>query len=301
MNGNQPTDPAREQRPPFSFEEDAAPISDSDRAIDDAGPAETDPEEEGGEEDITLELKGSSRPALTAPEPDPSDENGTPEESRAIPEPPTAEDHYRLGRRMSGEKRPHEAVEAYRLALGIDPMHVKARNNLALVYDSLGLFEKALEELRTAVDIDPRNVELRANLGALLGEHGCFDEAEREFRRALEAAPADARIHFNLGLVYFRKGLYLKAIPEFERTLSLDENHREGLFYLAQSYNLTGRYPQAVAMFERLIVLEPDNHRAFWYLGILYDRQKDHEKAREYYQISYRLRDEAGEESDPAS
>jgi len=200
--------------------------------------------------------------------------------------------HYDRGKELAACGRVHEAVEAYRQVLNLDPLHVKARNNLALVYDSLGLFDKACEELKTALDLDTRNVEIRANLGALLGEHCQFEEAEREFKRALDLAPDDPRIRFNLGLVYFRKGLYSKAIPEFERTLTLQEDHGEALYYLAQSYNLTGLYQQSLERFEALVELDPGNHRAFWYLGMLCDRLKDYDRARENYQTSYRLKQE---------
>ncbi|MFC1595587.1 tetratricopeptide repeat protein [Gemmatimonadota bacterium] len=200
--------------------------------------------------------------------------------------------HYRKGKELAACGRTHEAVEAYRQVLNLDPLHVKARNNLALVYDSLGLFDKACEELRTALDLDTRNVEVRANLGALLGEHGRFDEAEREFKRALDLAPDEPRIRFNLGLVYFRKGLYARGIPEFEKTLTLQEDHGEALYYLAQSYNLTGQYQLALKRFEALVEFDPGHHRAFWYLGMICDRLKDYDRARECYQKSYRLKEE---------
>ncbi|MFC1529443.1 tetratricopeptide repeat protein [Gemmatimonadota bacterium] len=200
--------------------------------------------------------------------------------------------HYDRGKDLAACGRVHEAVEAYRQVLNLDPLHVKARNNLALVYDSLGLFDKACEELKTALELDTRNVEVRANLGALLGEHCRFEEAEREFKRALDLAPDDPRIRFNLGLVYFRKGLYSRAIPEFERTLALQEEHGEAIYYLAQSYNLTGQYQLSLERFEALVEFDPGNHRAFWYLGMLCDRLKDYDRARENYQMSYRLKNE---------
>jgi len=268
----------QEEHPPgFSFDEMTKPVS----TPGEPETANSDRETEETEGNVEVHDPGSV--TIEAP-PDLKEEEFPPEGEKDL------EWYYRWGKQMTAQRRLHDAVEAYQQVLTLDAMHVKARNNLALIYDTMGLFDKALEELRTALELDPRNIEVRANLGALLGEHGRVEEAEREFKRALEVAPEDSRIRFNLGLVYFRKGLYARGIPEFERTLSLRSDHKEALYYLAQSYNLTGQYAKSMEIFEQLIEMDPDNYRAHWYLGMLHDRRREHDRARQYYQNSYRIR-----------
>jgi len=55
---------------------------------------------------------------------------------------------------------------------------------------------------------------------------------------------------------------------------------------------MTEQYQLALERFEALVEFDPGNHRAFWYLGMICDRLKEYEKAREYYQKSYRLKQE---------
>ncbi len=268
----------QEERPqPFSFDETTRPVSTPGKP--DTIPGDRETEETEG----TVEAYDPGSVTIEAA-PDLKEEEFSPEGEEDL------EWYYQRGKQMTVLRRLHDAVEAYQHVLALDAMHVKARNNLALIYDNMGLFDKALEELRTALELDPRNIEVRANLGALLGEHGRVEEAEREFKRALEVAPEDSRIRFNLGLVYFRKGLYAKGIPEFERTLSLQSDHKEAFYYLAQSYNLTGQYAKSMELFEQLIEMDADNYRAHWYLGMLHDRRREYDRARQHYQNSYRIR-----------
>jgi serine/threonine protein kinase/Tfp pilus assembly protein PilF len=73
---------------------------------------------------------------------------------------------------------PHEkAIREYRHALELDPSLDEARNQLALVYCHVGLFDEALLELRHAVAINPSNNLAQFRLGETLLFKGEYEEA----------------------------------------------------------------------------------------------------------------------------
>jgi serine/threonine protein kinase/TolB-like protein/Tfp pilus assembly protein PilF len=73
---------------------------------------------------------------------------------------------------------PHEkAIREYRRALDLDPSLDEARNQLALVYCHVGLFEEALQELRRAVAINPNNNLAQFRIGETLLFQGKYEEA----------------------------------------------------------------------------------------------------------------------------
>lgn len=73
---------------------------------------------------------------------------------------------------------PHEkAIREYRRALDLDPSLDEARNQLALVYCHVGLFEEALQELRRAVNINPNNNLAQFRIGETLLFQGKYEEA----------------------------------------------------------------------------------------------------------------------------
>ena len=62
-----------------------------------------------------------------------------------------AEELYRQAKRLTDEGALQEAVRAYRELLAIEPSHLRAHNNLGVVYDRLGDHRSALAEYQAAM------------------------------------------------------------------------------------------------------------------------------------------------------
>jgi Flp pilus assembly protein TadD len=83
--------------------------------------------------------------------------------------------------------------------LALDPKHLRAHNNLGVLYDRLGDYEGALAEYSAAEELDPDDVRLQCNIAAVLASLGRYGEAEAKLDRALHSDPQNADARENLG------------------------------------------------------------------------------------------------------
>jgi Flp pilus assembly protein TadD len=205
--------------------------------------------------------------------------------------PSEAERRFRegLARTRAGELE--GAVAAYREALTLEPSHIRARNNLAVLLDRAGDHEGAAGHLRRALELDPENSELLSNLGAALGSLGRFDEAEKELKRAARLDPTRTDVRANLGILYLRRGLCEPAEVELRWVCERDRDHAAAHFYRGEALNCLGRVEEALRVLERAVQLQPGNSRAYQLMGILYDRKREPDMAAAMYR---RAREVAG-------
>lgn len=224
--------------------------------------------------------------ALTEPA-----ESAAPGESAApdaaaeeAPAPPPPEDG-RLARARELEQQGdvEGAIALYREVLQDLPNHLKARNNLGVLFDRRGEYALALEQYEAARATDPDNVEVLLNLGAVLGALGRFEQAERELRRAQRLDPERADVHANLGILCFKRGLYAQADLELKRAIELAPDHAAAYFYRGEALNILGRVDEALGMLERASQLQPRNPKAYYTMGILYDKKNLRQQAQAMY------------------
>jgi len=82
-----------------------------------------------------------------------------------------------------------EAVEQYRLALGMRPRFVDIRNKLGRALFQLGDLAEAEIELKTTLQDNPRFVAARVSLGLVYYRRGATEAAVREWEESLASAP----------------------------------------------------------------------------------------------------------------
>ena len=257
-------------------------------------------EDEGGEsgqepaEDDSDEAE--QKPERTE-EPVPTDEGKArapvsfeivPAEGLAVPAPPAGE---QLGRAkdLVRDGRIEEAIASNRDILIQNPVDLKARNNLGVLYDELGLLELALEQFEAAELIEPENVEILNNYGSVLGEMGRYDEAEELLRRAQRFGPEDVSVRASLGILHFRRGVYVMAEAELSWVCEQNDAHGPAFYYRGEALNRLGRFDEALQSLERATVLQPQNAKAFYTLGHLYDRKLMSEEAALMYRRAREL------------
>ena len=98
-------------------------------------------------------------------------------------------------------KRYHEAEQAYRKAIEIDPEDANPWNNLGkLLSNKLNSYEDAEQAYRKVIELDPEDVTAWNNLGNLLTKFLMrFDEAEQAYRQAIKISPDNFAPWNNLG------------------------------------------------------------------------------------------------------
>ena len=201
-----------------------------------------------------------------------------------------SEEHlYQAARHATEQRDPLRAVQLYRQLLEINPDHVRARNNLALVLDERGEHEEALEHLDRCRRQEPQGVEVLINRSAVLGALGQYAEAERDLLAVLNHEPSNAEAHFNLGLVTSRRGRWREAVAHLRRAIELDGGRAAAFYYLGEALNHVDDLPGALQAYQRSVELKPSNPKALYGMGMVLDRMNRPDDAAPLYRRSREL------------
>jgi len=79
------------------------------------------------------------------------------------------------------------------------------------------------------------------------------------------------------------------AQKELEQAVALDPENVDALFDLARTYAREKQTEKAMQYFERVLPLSPDNTQAHYQLFLLYTRSKQQEKANAELEVFHRL------------
>jgi tetratricopeptide (TPR) repeat protein len=123
--------------------------------------------------------------------------------------------------------------------LAIDPRHVLARYNLALVLYHADRPDPALDELRQALAIQPRP-EIHYTLGIVRWHTGDLPGAVAALADAVAANPSYADAHLALGTVLKARGDLKSAAAALKRAIALAPSLAAPHIVLAQTLALAG-------------------------------------------------------------
>ena len=107
--------------------------------------------------------------------------------SRTYAEDPYA--HARLGTSLRKARRYDEAMQAYSVALYLDPGNLGFRNNVAVLHLLRGDTLSAIQSFRTMVQADTTNAHALINLGSLYALSGDPENARRAWEAVLRIEP----------------------------------------------------------------------------------------------------------------
>ena len=190
-----------------------------------------------------------------------------------------------------------------------------AYNNIGVVFDNLGDYDKALEYYFKALEIRKEvlgekhtdTASSYSNIGIVYDDLGEYNEALKFHNKALEIRkeglgenhPDTAMSYNNIGIVYYNLEDYDKALEFHNKALEifkevLGEKHRD----TARSYNNIGfvydelgDYDKALEYFIKALEIfkevlgenHPDTASSYNNIGVVYDELGDNDKALEYY------------------
>jgi tetratricopeptide (TPR) repeat protein len=159
-------------------------------------------------------------------------------------------DWYYLGRAKYNENRFQEAVDAFHRCLQLDPVNVRAEDNLGLAYEGLQDDQKAAAAYRNAIEWQSK------------------------------AAHPYPQPYLNLGILLARKGRAAEALPYLERAVELAPQNPKAHEQLGKDYEAVHRFPQAQAELEKAIAIAPDVSSLHYELGRIYSREKKSDDAK---------------------
>ena len=134
-----------------------------------------------------------------------------------------AREWFERGCRLDSEKTTYaDAVEAYLLAIELDPDYADAHCNLGSLYYNRDRRGTARACFERALKIDPNHVEANLNLAIALEDQGQDESALRHYKRALASDPLYADTHVSLALLYEKLHLGRKARSHWLRYVRLE-------------------------------------------------------------------------------
>jgi len=170
----------------------------------------------------------------------------------------------RHAERFLQEGRGEDAEALLRRILAFDPGSRFLRNEVAGIYLSMGMFDRAREEYEKALEVPTENVELSMdtmaiynNLSYVYGRLGMRDKALETMERAVELAPDTPVFLVNLGQTYWEMGRYADAITPLERALELGSGGPGVHNILGICYEKTGDYLEAEKHYETALETGP--------------------------------------------
>ena len=107
------------------------------------------------------------------------------------------------------------------------PENVEIILALANAYADLGRWEEAVEAYQLAISLDPENGDLYNRMGIVFVALDDPMEAEESYLRAIEYSPWDAVSYYNLGELYRGQHRWSNAKYMFEKCLQLSNDPGE--------------------------------------------------------------------------
>ena len=189
-------------------------------------------------------------------------------------------------------------------------------NNMALVYQDQGDYEKALEYNGKALDVrervlgsgHPDTAATYNNMAVVYQEQGDYEKALKYYGKALDVKertlgsdhPSTATTYNNMAGVYQDQGDYDKALEYYEKALEVKErvlgsdhpstattyNNMAGVYKAKRDYEKALEYyDKALDVRERVLGSgHPDTATTYNNMAVVYQKQGEYEKALGYYE-----------------
>jgi len=154
-----------------------------------------------------------------------------------------------------------KALKHGKRALELKPDFYEAKNNLGVVYLSLGEWREAVTVFQELTGVLEYRTPARGynNLGWALYKLGRLDEAKRALLSAVKLNPRLCPPHNNLGLVSLELGELALAQRELTRSVSLCPSYAEPHLHLARLHLERGARADAIGALERCVELGGDS------------------------------------------
>jgi tetratricopeptide (TPR) repeat protein len=219
----------------------------------------------------------------------------------------------RRARFAQGEGKLASAEKDYLNALKLDPDRWKVHEELALIYEKTGQYDKALDEFQKIINSGKGNASIYKEIAKIYEDYKednaqavayyrkylkadpkakdakeieeklkeSEEEKERivEYKRAVERRPEHSTSHYNLAVLLQRQGKFKDAIGEYLKALAIDQNNAQAYFNLGYSYDKLKMYDRAIRAYRMAIMYKPDYVKAYNNLAAAYKEKGWHGKA----------------------
>jgi predicted O-linked N-acetylglucosamine transferase (SPINDLY family) len=175
---------------------------------------------------------------------------------------------YNLGLVRSLRGSLHEAIDAYDLALQINPYDVETLINKSSAYNDLKKYEQALNIANDAININPKIPEAWANRGTALSHLDLFEDAVTAYQEACRLNPNFFEAWLNQNLPLNKLGRHDEALVVCDEAIRLQVNSDKANSNKAITLNELRQYDQALIYFDKAITLNPNLAENYFGKGV---------------------------------
>ena len=202
-----------------------------------------------------------------------------------------------INKNLSNEKIFNEAIQhhknkklnlaekLYNEVLKKDPNHIRALNNLGIIYFSLKKFNESIKIFKKTIIIDSSYLSAHNNLGLLFKEIKNYKKAISSFQEAIKINPNYFEAHNNSGLVFYECGEYQKAINSYEKAIKINPNVMEVHCNVGLVYEKTGEINKAFNSYQKVPKSDTRYLYAQYNLASLLYKDKQYEKAVKIFKL----------------
>ena len=190
-------------------------------------------------------------------------------------------DAYEAKTRGDKDRYHKKAIGHYTKAIELYPKFVKAYNNRAVSYRSVGDRDAAIRDCNEAIKLNPKLVSAHTIRGLIYSDKGEFDMAIQKYDEAIALKPDYAVAYNNRGIALAAQGKIDAAIKDFEKAIALNSEY-------ANPYNNRGTanvnkndFDAALRDYSKAIALNSEYAKAYYNRGLLRLLLRDWEKAKE--------------------
>lgn len=181
---------------------------------------------------------------------------------------------YNLGLLRSLSGNFHGAIDAYDLALQINPNDVDTLINKSSAYNDIKKYEHALNSANDAIKINPQIPEAWSNKGTALSNLNLFEESVTSFQEACRLNPLFFEAWLNQNLPLNRLERYDEALAVCDKAIRLQANSDKANSNKAITLNELKQYDQALIYFDKAITLNPNLAEYYFGKGVSLYKQK---------------------------
>ena len=173
----------------------------------------------------------------------------------------------------------YRAIEAYSLAVELNPLDADAYNNRGIAYDSKGEYGLAIKDFNQAMQLNPSDAAIYNNRGTVYVDIDKVDLAIKDFNAAIRLNPNEDKSYNNRGIAYHKQGDYNLAIKDFNHAIRLRPDDANAYYNRGNAYCDRDDYDRAIKDFNTAIKHEPDFVMAYNNRGIAYSNKRDFNRA----------------------
>jgi tetratricopeptide (TPR) repeat protein len=159
--------------------------------------------------------------------------------------------------KMAEDKKWPEAIDAYKLAIRLDPTYAPAYGGLGDAYFNGGNWDQALVAYKEQVRLAPNDAQAQYDLGYFYNAAGRHGEAFAPLVKATSLDPTFAEAFYGIGYAYLRGADFEKSISFLKSAIRLKPDYAEAYYGLGQAYAKTGKPDLANEQLKKLNTVDP--------------------------------------------